>query len=166
MGLKIIEGAVDGIGEATPMTSTAGPTGVIYASVRWTRTGRKPVTLTDVVTDILVGACIETGRTGRFAFYSHRKLSILCGFADAGGVQIVTEAQDPVAIRTDIPRTAAKRKIFLGILLIPTIIGMVHGFEIIRRGRHELADNPAPKRPSDAKLTRALTRRRLWPFQL
>jgi len=166
VGLKIIEGAVDGVGDATPMTSETGPTGVSYAFVRFARLKRKPVTLDNVVADTVVGGCIAPGNAGRFAFYSHGKQSILCGFSDGNSVKLVPETQDPVAMEADIPRTAAKRKIFFGILLIPTIIGIVHGFEMIRRGRFELADNPAPKRPSEARLTLALTRRRIWPFQL
>jgi hypothetical protein len=70
----------------------------------------------------------------------------------------------PAAIAADAIRLPAKRKILLGILLIPTIIGLFFAVDMIRTARRTLQDNPAPRRPSDARVTRALKGQFFWPL--
>jgi hypothetical protein len=52
----------------------------------------------------------------------------------------------------------------LGILLIPTIIGLFFAIDMIRTARRTLRNNPAPRRPSDARVTRALKGQFFWPL--
>ena len=69
----------------------------------------------------------------------------------------------PAAIAADAMRLPAKRKIFWGVVLIPTIIGLFFAFDMIRAGRATLKQHPAPKRPSEARLTASL-KGQWWRF--
>lgn len=163
MALKLIEGAVDAIGTASALAGTdAG--GVVWDFVRFSRGRRKPITLGPIMADAKVGAHIKPGQMGRFAFYTHERRFILCGFAGSQGIEIVGLEDDPAAIAAAAIRTPAKRKILLGALLIPTIVGLFFGPDMIKAGRAVLKANPAPRRPGTLRLTRALKGEIYWPF--
>lgn len=164
MALKVIEGVVAELGPATPLNSETGPTGTRWAFVRFDRTGRKPVTLANVVADPAIGACIVPQQAGRFAFYPHNGQLVLCGLAGGAWLLKAAAANDPAVVAAEAIRLPAKRKIFWGIVMIPTIIGLFFAFDMIRAGRAVLRENPAPKRPSDKRLTRALKGQFYWPF--
>lgn len=162
MALKIVEGAVAELGEASAINSEAG--GLSWDFVKFSRGQRKPVTLARVMADPKVGTHIKPGQMGRFAFYSHAGQFILCGFAGSHGIEIVGLEDDPAAIAAALVRTPAKRKILLGALLIPTIVGLFFGPDMIKAGRAVLKANPAPRRPGTLRLTRALKGQLYWPF--
>ena len=163
MALKIVEGVVEAIGTPTALADTdAG--GTAWDSVRFSRGHRKPVTLGPIMADAKVGAHIKPGQMGRFAFYAHAGRFILCGFAGSRGIEIVGLEDDPAAIAAAAIRTPAKRKILLGALLIPTIVGLFFGPDMIKAGGAVLKANPAPRRPGTLRLTRALKGQIYWPF--
>ncbi|MFT3722379.1 MAG: hypothetical protein QM773_02245 [Hyphomonadaceae bacterium] len=164
MALKIVEGAVAELGEATALASEAGPTGISWSFVRFDRGQRAAVTLERVMADPVMAKRIAPKQAGRFAFYLFDRQLVLCGFAGAGGIEIAKLESDPAAIAADAIRLPAKRKIFWGVVLIPTIIGLFFAFDMIRAGRAKLKANPAPKRPSDERVTARLKGQwwRLW----
>jgi hypothetical protein len=122
------------------------------------------VVMNDVIADATIGARIALKQTGRFAFYPYGKQFILCGFSGSEGVELATLANDPAAIEADVARLPAKRKILLGVILIPTIVGMFFAFDMIKSGRATLREHPAPKRPPERRLTRALKGQFYWPL--
>jgi hypothetical protein len=164
MSLKIIEGAIADIGEATPLSSVdptsgeARPTGVRYAWLRIQKPRGRTETIDRVSVDMAMSACIAAGAAGRFAFYAHRETFVLCGFSDGGRTLIASEAQDPAAIAADAQRTLAKRKIFFGVVMIPTIILISFGIDKLKEGRRMLKENPRPRRPSEVNIRRRLER--------
>lgn len=164
MALKVLDGIVDQLGPASPLGPEGGSTGTAWAFVRFNRNKRKSVTLEQVVADLTMGAHLAVRQAGRFAFYSHDNGHVLCGFAGPAGIEIATLANDPAAIAADAVRMPAKRKIFWGVVLIPTIIGLFFAFDMIKAGRATLRENPAPKRPGEKKLRRALKGQLYWPF--
>jgi hypothetical protein len=95
---------------------------------------------------------------GRFAFYKHGERHVLCGYSDGERTQLGEATSDPVAIEAEAQRTRGKRKIFLGVVLIPTIIGLFFAPDIIRSGRHILKANPRPKRPAEEAIRKVLER--------
>jgi hypothetical protein len=164
MSLKIIEGAIAGIGDMTPVSSAdpttgeARPTGAHYALLRLQRSRGRTETINRVLADAAMGACIVAGAAGRFAFYTHRETFVLCGFSDGDRTLIASAAQDPAGIAADARRTLAKRKIFFGVVMIPTIILISFGIDKLKEGRRMLKENPRPRRPSEAKIRRRLER--------
>ncbi|MBK8838827.1 MAG: hypothetical protein IPO30_09060 [Hyphomonadaceae bacterium] len=122
------------------------------------------MTLEQVVADAVSGAHIAARQTGRFAFYVIQKRFVLCGFAGPGGIEIAKAESDPAAIAAEAIRTPAKQKVLSGALLIPTIIGLFFAFGMIKAGRATLREYPAPDRPSDKRVIRALQRKLYWPF--
>lgn len=164
MALKIIKGIVEELGPATAILSGTGPMGSAWSFVRFRDLKQNPVTLNNVIADPALGARIMAGKAGRFAFYAHDQKYVLCGFAGTEGIEIATAATDPAALAADTIRVPAKRKIFWGIVLIPTIIGLFFAPDMIKAGRATLRENPAPRRPGDWKLTRALKGQLYWPF--
>jgi hypothetical protein len=164
MALKVIRGVIDQLGPVSPIVAEAGPTGNVWAFVRFNRATRRPVTLEQVVADAAIGAHVAVRQTGRFAFYAFENRFVLCGFASPDGIEIAKAESDPAAIAAEAIRTPAKRKIFLGVLLIPTIIGLFFAFDIIKAGRATLREHPAPKRPGDKRVVRALQGKLYWPF--
>jgi hypothetical protein len=165
MALRMIEGQVEELGPATALVAEAGQTGTSWTFVTFSQRKRRPVTLEKVVADPTIGARLVAKQAGRFAFYSHDGQSVLCGFAGSeGDIELAALANDPAAIAADAIRLPAKRKILLGILLIPTIIGLFFAVDMIRTARRTLQDNPAPRRPSDARVTRALKGQFFWPL--
>ena len=164
MALKVIEGVISDLGPATPLSAADGPTGTRWDFLSFSRAGRKPVTLANVVADKALGACITPQQAGRFAFYPHDGQLVLCGLAGGAWLLIGAATNDPAVAATEAVRLPAKRKIFWGIVMIPTIIGLFFAFDIIKAGRAVLRENPAPKRPSDKRLTRALKGQLYWPF--
>lgn len=164
MALMIIEGAVAEVGPATPLVSETGPTGTSWAFVRFTRIKGKPTTLERVVADTKVGVRVVPEQAGRFAFYSHDGQLVLCGYAGPNGIEITPSASDPAEIAAEAIRLPAKRKVFWGGILCLTVLGLVHGLAMIKTGRKTLSQHPAPRRPSDERLTRALQGRWFWPF--
>ncbi|RYY92453.1 MAG: hypothetical protein EON61_26345 [Alphaproteobacteria bacterium] len=160
MALKIIEGAVDAVGTATALPDG----GTSWDSVRFSRGRKKPVTLGNVMADPKVGARIAVGQMGRFAFYAHTDKFILCGFSGSHGIEIVGLEDDPAAIAAAAIRTPAKRKVLLGFMMIPTIIGLFFGPGMIKAGYAVLRANPPPHRPGNKRLTRALKGELYWPF--
>lgn len=164
MTLKVIRGVIDQLGPTSAIVAEAGQTGTAWAFVRFDRATRKPVTLEQVVADAVIGAHIAARQTGRFAFYAFEKRFVLCGFAGPGGIEIAKAESDPAAIAAEAIRTPAKRKVLLGALLIPTIIGLFFAFDMIKAGRATLREYPAPNRPSDKRVIRALQGKLYWPF--
>lgn len=164
MTLKVIEGVVEELGPTTALVSETGPTGTAWGFVRFSRGKQQPATLEQVVADQALGAHLIVGQTGRFAFYSHDKQFVLCGFGGTEGVEIAAAASDPASIAAAAIRLPAKRKIFWGVVLIPTIIGLFFAFDMIKAGRTTLRETPTPRRPNDSKLTRALKGQFYWPF--
>jgi len=164
MALRMIEGQVEELGPASEIVAEAGQTGTSWAFVTFSQNKRRPVTIEKVVADQAIRARLAGKQAGRFAFYAHEGQSILCGFAGEDGIELAALASDPAAIAAEAIRTPAKRKIFWGVVLIPTIIGLFFAFDIIKAGRRTLRENPAPKRPSDARVTRALRGQFFWPF--
>jgi hypothetical protein len=160
MALKIIEGSVDAVGTATALPDG----GTSWESVRFSRGRKKPVTLDNVMADPKVGARITVGQMGRFAFYAHNGKFILCGFSGSHGIEIVGLEDDPAAREAESFRTPAKRKIMLGVVMIPTIVGLFFGPDMIKSGRAVLKAHPAPRRPGRLRLTRALKGELYWPF--
>lgn len=161
MALKIIEGSVDELGEASELPDGGGTS---WAFVRFSRGRRKPMTLRDVMADPKVGARLHKGQLGKFAFYNHAETFILCGFAGSHGIEIVGLEDDPAAIAAAAIRTPAKRKVLLGFVMIPTIIGLFFGPGMIKDGYAVLRANPPPHRPGNKRLTRALKGQIYWPF--
>lgn len=164
MALKVIRGVIDQLGPTSAILAEAGQTGTAWAFVRFNRATRKPVTLEQVVADPAMGARLAVRQTGRFAFYLFEKRFVLCGFAGPDGIEIAKAESDPAAIAVAAIRTPAKRKILLGVVLIPTIIGLFFAFDMIKAGRATLREYPAPERPSDKRVTRALQGKLYWPF--
>jgi len=164
MALKVLQGVIDQLGPASPLGPDGGSTGTEWAFVRFNRTGRKPVTLEQVVADLMIGTHITARQAGRFAFYSHDNRQVLCGFAGPAGIEIATLANDPAAMAAAAVRMPAKRKIFWGVVLIPTLIGLFFAFDMIKAGRATLRENPAPRRPGETKVRRALKGQLYWPF--
>jgi hypothetical protein len=164
MALKMIEGQVEELGPSTALAAEAGQTGTSWTFVRFSQRKRRPVTLERVIADQTIGARLASKQAGRFAFYTHAGQSILCGFAGSDGIELATLGNDPAAIAADAIRLPAKRKILLGILLIPTIIGLFFAVNMISTARRTLRENPAPRRPSDARVTRALKGQFFWPL--
>ena len=164
MALKVIEGGVEALGAVTAMVAEAGAAGTLWTFARFRRDKRKSVTLENVAADAAIGARMTLNDAGRFAFYSHGGQWILCGFSRAATIEIASVANDPAAIAADAIRTPAKRKMLLGVALCFTIIGLFFAFDMIKAGRATLRANPAPKRPSDKRLTRALKGQLFWPF--
>ena len=122
------------------------------------------MTLEQVVADAVIGAHIAARQTCRFALYVFEKRYVLCGFAGPGGIEIAKAESDPAAIAAEAIRTPAKQKVLSGALLIPTIIGLFFAFGMIKAGRATLREYPAPDRPSDKRVIRALQRKLYWPF--
>lgn len=164
MALRMIEGRIEELGPATALVAEAGQTGASWAFVTFSQGKRRPVTLENVVADQAIGARLLEKQAGRFAFYAHRGQSILCGFSDTDGIKLAAAANDPAAIAAEAIRLPAKRKILLGIVLIPTIIGLFFAVDMIKAGRRTLRENPTPKRPPDARVTRALNGKVFWPL--
>ena len=164
MALKVIRGVIDQLGPVSPIVADAGQTGNVWAFVRFNRATRKPVTLEQVVADAAISSHITTRQTGRFAFYAFENRFVLCGFAGPGGVEVAKAESDPASIAAEAIRTPAKRKILLGVVLIKTIIGLFFAFDMIKAGRATLREHPAPKRPSDKRVIRALQGTLYWPF--
>jgi len=160
MALKIIEGSVDAVGTATALPDG----GTSWEFVRFSRGQKKPVTLGNVMADPKVGASIHQGQMGKFAFYAHAGKFILCGFAGSHGIEIVGLEDDPACIAAAAIRTPAKRKVLLGFMMIPTIIGLFFGPDMIKAGYAVLKANPPPRRPGNKRLTRALKGQIYWPF--
>ena len=69
MALKIIEGAVAELGEASVLASEAGPTGASWSFVRFERGARPGIRLERVAADQVIGRRIALQQAGRFAFY-------------------------------------------------------------------------------------------------
>ena len=161
MALKIIEGSVDEIGAAKALADASG---LAWDFVRFSRGRKTPVTLRDVMADAKVGAHIRRGQMGKFAFYAHAGKFILCGFAGSHGVEIGGLEDDPAAIAAAAIRTPAKRKVMLGYLAIPTIVGLFFAPAMIKAGTDVLRANPPPHRPGTKRLTRALKGELYWPF--
>jgi len=164
MALKVIEGVVEEVGHPSPVAGEAGQAWTMWAFIRFNRTKQKPLTLEQVVADAAMGARVVAREAGRFAFYRHEGRLVLCGFAGTRGIEIAKLESDPAAIAADAIRLPAKRKILLGVVLIPTIIGLFFAFDMIKAGRATLKAHPAPKRPGDRRLTRALKGQLYWPF--
>lgn len=164
MALRMIEGQVEELGPATRLGAEARETGTSWAFVKFSQRKRRPVTIEKVVADQSVGARLAVNQAGRFALYSHDGQSILCGFAGSDVIELAALANDPAAIAAEAIRAPARRKIFWGVVLIPTIIGLFFAFDIIKAGRRTLRENPAPKRPGEARVTRALKGQFFWPF--
>lgn len=164
MALKIITGVVEELGPAQVLTAEAGPAGTRWAFVRFSANRQKPVKLEDVIADPVLGAHLAVQKAGRFAFYPHDGQFVLCGFAGPDGLVIATAESDPALAAANVIRLPAKRKIFWGIVLIPTLIGLFFAFDMIKAGRAVLRANPAPRRPNDGNLTRALKGQLYWPF--
>jgi len=160
MALKIIDGSVEEIGAATSLPDG----GTSWDFVRFSRGRKKPLTLRDVMADAKVGAHIKTGQLGKFAFYAYAGKFVLCGFAGSHGIEIVGLEDDPAAIAAAAIRTPAKRKVLLGFVMIPTIIGLFFGPGMIKDGYAVLRANPPPHRPGAKRLTRALKGQLYWPF--
>lgn len=164
MALKVLDGIVDQLGPATPLGPEGASTGAQWAFVRFNRARRGPVTLEQVIADHALSARLTDRQAGRFAFYSHDNRFVLCGFAGPAGLEIATPASDPAALAADLVRLPAKRKIFWGVALIPTLVGLFFAFDMIKAGRATLRDNPAPRRPDARRLRRALKGQLYWPF--
>lgn len=164
MALRIISGVIEEIGAVSGLSRADGPTGLSWTFVRFRRERRRTVVMNDVIADATIGARLALQQTGRFAFYPYGKRFILCGFAGSGGFELATLAKDPAAIEAEAIRTPAKRKILLGVMLIPTIIGLFFAFDMIKAGRATLREHPAPKRPPEGRLTRALKGQFYWPL--
>ncbi|GEM_PF-2116988 len=164
MALKVLNGVVDQLGPASPLGAEGAATGTEWAFVRFNRASRKAVTLERVVADLTMGAHLAVRQAGRFAFYSYDNRLVLCGFAGPEGIEIATLANDPAALAAEAVRMPAKRKIFWGVVLIPTIIGLFFAFDMIKAGRATLRENPAPRRPGEKKVVRALKGQLYWPF--
>ena len=159
MALKIIDGSVDEVGP-----ETVSEAGASWEFVRFSRGRKQPLTLRNVMADPKVGARLHKGQLGRFAFYAHARKFILCGFAGSHGIEIVGLEDDPAAIAAAAIRTPAKRKVLLGFVMIPTIIGLFFGPGMIKAGYAVLRANPPPHRPDAKRLTRALKGQLYWPF--
>ncbi len=159
MALKIIDGSVDEVGP-----ETVSETGTSWEFVRFSRGRKRPLTLANVMADPKVGARIRKGQLGRFAFYTHDSNFILCGFAGSHGIEIVGLEDDPAAKAAAAIRTPAKRKVLLGFVMLPTIIGLFFGPDMIKEGYAILRANPPPRRPGNKRLTRALKGHIYWPF--
>jgi hypothetical protein len=164
MSLRIIDGVIGEVGEAAelatsdPTTDERRVTGRSFAHVRIDRARGKTEIVQQVSADAALAGFIATGSTGRFAFYNHGPQSVLCGFSDGSNVHIAAATDDPLAIEIDAQRTRGKRKILIGIVMIPTIIGLFFFDSWIRAGRAILKANPRPRRPSEEKLRRKLAR--------
>ncbi len=156
MALKIVEGAVGELGEATALVAEARPTGTAWSFVRFDRGRHEAVTLERVMADPVMAKHVSPRQAGRFAFYPFDGQLVLCGFAGSDGIEIAKAENDPAAIAADAIRLPAKRKIFWGVVLIPTIIGLFFAFNMIRAGQEMLKAHPAPTRPGEKRLTRAL----------
>src|SRR5690349_8709215 len=135
MALKIVDGAITGIGPASPLASETGPSGASWDFVAFDRGERPALRLERVMADHQIGARIVLKQAGRFAFYRFEDRQVLCGFAGPDGIELASATNDPVAIAADVIRLPAKRKIFWGVLMIPTIIGLFFAFDMIRAGR-------------------------------
>lgn len=164
MALKIIEGVVEEIGEASSLSSETGPAGTVWSFVRFGRGKRSVVTLERVMADPAMSKHVALKQAGRFALYPYDGQLVLCGFAGPAGIEIATREADPAAMQADVIRLPAKRKVLLGFLLIPTIIGLFFAFDMIKAGRATLREHPAPKRPPEVRVTRALKGQFYWPF--
>ncbi len=163
MALKIVEGAVAGLGETSALFCEARPTGTVWSFVTFERSQRPTLRLERVVADEAIGKHVTLKQAGRFAFYPFDGQLVLCGFAGTDGVEIAKLESDPAAIAADAVRLPAKRKIFWAIVLIPTIIGLFFAFDMIRAGRATLKAHPAPKRPTDGRVAARL-RGEWWRF--
>ena len=156
MALKIVEGAVADLGVATALAGETGPTGMRWSFVRFDRGPRAAVMLERVMADPVMSGHVAAKEAGRFAFYRFDGQLILCGFAGPEGLEIAKMENDPAAIAADAIRLPAKRRMFWGLVLIPTIIGLFFAFDMIRAGRATLKAHPAPRRPSDDRVTAGL----------
>lgn len=163
MALKIVEGAIAELGKESALVSETGPTGASWAFVQFERPGKQALRLERVTADPVIGKHVALKQAGRFAFYPFDGQLILCGFAGQDGIEIAKAESDPAAIAADAMRLPAKRKIFWGVVLIPTIMGLFFAFDMIRAGRATLKQHPAPKRPSEARLTASL-KGQWWRF--
>lgn len=164
MALKIIEGVIAETGAASELAAETGPSGTAWSFVTFNRDKRASVRLERVAADAAMARRIALKQAGRFAFYPHDGQMILCGFAGPEGVEIASVESDPAAIAANVIRLPAKRKIFWGVVMIPTIIGLFFAFDMIKAGRATLKEHPAPKRPPEGRLTRALKGQFYWPF--
>lgn len=164
MAVKIVEGVVAELGEQSALASEAAPTGVSWSFVRFERDKGPTIRLERVAADQVIGKRIALKQAGRFAFYPFDGQLILCGFAGVDGIEIATLESDPAAIAANVIRLPAKRKIFWGVVLIPTIIGLFFAFDMIKAGRATLKAHPAPKRPGDGLIAGRLKGEwwRLW----
>jgi len=162
--VKIVEGLIADIGEmselstADVLTNEVLRTGSAYAYLEFAQAGAKSTLVERVVCPAMLGDVIAITSAGRFAFYKHGERQILCGYSDGERTSLVEARLDPVAIEAEAQRTRGKRKIILGVALIPTIIGLFFAPDIIRAGRNMLKANPRPKRPSEEAIGKALQR--------
>lgn len=164
-GLNVFTGEIVEVGEAEPLAAASledgvtRPTGARYSSVSLVGAKRKAITLASVIADTQMAARLTPGSAGRFGCYAHGDDLVLCGYSDGIAFDIAAQAADPLTIAIDAKRTAAKRTILLGIVLIPTLIGITFGIDKIKAGRRRLRENPRPRRPSDNAIRKALAGR-------
>jgi hypothetical protein len=162
--VKLVEGLIADIGAARDLatadviTNEMKRTGTAYTYLGFARAGGKTTLVENVVCASMLADAIAIKNAGRFAFYKHGERQVFCGFSDGEQTKLVEAAEDPVAIEAEAQRTLGKRKIFLGVVLIPTIIGLFFAPQIIKAGRAILKDNPRPKRPKDEAIRQALAR--------
>jgi hypothetical protein len=164
MGLKVFEGVIADISEAAelvsadPATGERRVTGSSHARLTLAKARGAPVVIERVMADTALAPLLAAGRAGRFAFYRHGETQVLCGFTDGGDAVIASAAADPAGLEAEARRLIAKRRIFFGLLMIPTLVLITFGFDKVGEGRRMLRENPRPKRPSDEKIRRALER--------
>lgn len=164
MALMIVEGAVAQRGEASAVSSkdtvtdVVQLTGAAYTFVRFAKASARDVELQAVVADLTLDPYLAVMQSGRYAFYRHGETLVLCGYFDGTSLSVLDPVKDPAAIEAGVQRTLAKRKIFWGVVMIPTFILITFGIDKIKEGRQRLKDNPTPKRPTEEKIRRALER--------
>ncbi len=170
MALMIVEGAVAERGEASALTSkdtvtdAVQVTGAAYTFVRFAKASARDVELKAVVADLTLDPHLAVMQAGRYAFYRHGEALVLCGYFDGTSLTVLDAAMDPAVIEAGVQRTLAKRKIFWGVVMIPTFILITFGIDRIKEGRRRLRESPMPRRPVEAKIRRALERGKtgLW----
>jgi hypothetical protein len=162
--VKLVEGLIADIGGASELstadvlTNEVRRTGTAYAYLGFARAGAKSALVEHVICPSTLADVIAIKSAGRFAFYKHGEHHVLCGYSDGERTQLGEATSDPVALEAEAQRTRGKRKILIGVILVPTIIGLFFAPDIIRAGRQILKANPRPKRPADAAIRKALER--------
>lgn len=146
--LRIVQGEVKTVGNWDSFSGL----GNRHTHVEFRASDGTTTVLRSVLSDSILGAYLTPENSGRFAFYTYKEHSVLCGHADHERTATLSISDDPCLANCRKMRFLATLCLVIGILGLILIIGLgIIIFALIM-----FKSNPKPIRPTEIEIRSAL----------